>query len=66
MRPTRLTVSLAAPTALAMLMPLAGCGHDRHDYDRDRDRHPDREWHDNDRHYEHRDNDRHDEDRGRW
>ena len=53
MRPTGLIVSLVAPMALAMLMTLAGCGSDRHDYDRDSDRQD-----------QHRDSGQHDDDRG--
>jgi hypothetical protein len=64
MKPTKLNVSLAVPTALAMLMALAGCGSDQHDYNSDRDRSPDRGRVDSDRHDEHRDTDRHDEGRG--
>jgi hypothetical protein len=47
-----------------MLMALAGCGSDRHDYGRDRDRLPDRERRDSDRQDEHRDSNWHDEGRG--
>jgi hypothetical protein len=63
MKPTKLIVSLMASTALAILMALAGCGEDRSDYGRDRDRSPDRGRRDSDRHDEHRDSDRHDEGR---
>ncbi len=64
MNVTKLFVSLAVPAAMAMLMALAGCGSDHHDYGRDRGRSPEVERRDNDRHDEHHDNDRRDDERG--
>src|ERR1041384_2314774 len=60
---TKFNVMLVASMALTMLAGLAGCSEDRHDYDRDRDRSPDRERYERDRHDEHHDGERHDQHR---
>ena len=64
MKRTALNASLMVTTGLSMMMAMAGCEHDRHHDRRDRNRMPDRERLDNDRHDDYLGNDRQDEGRG--
>jgi len=64
MTPRKLIALLLPPTTLAILLALAGCGSDHHDYEGDRHRSSDPERRDGDHADQHRDGDRRDDDRG--